>query len=128
MQDAISDLQDSLPSLRKTVVIPNIYSDYKTTDLENAVLWNDIKQGEGELFFEQVPFDHPLWILYSSGTSGHPKAIVQGHGGTILEHLKTFRLHKNISEQDRFFWHTSTSLASGWERVKSIGLLRLFLK
>ena len=67
-------------------------------------------RGEGaELRFEQVPFDHPLWVLYSSGTTGLPKAIVQGHGGILLEQLKK-RLHLDLRPGDRMFWFTTT----GW--------------
>src|SRR5918998_3065275 len=72
--------------------------------------WEDGFLRDGELEFEQVPFDHPLWVLYSSGTTGLPKAIVQGQGGILLEHLKKIHLHINLSSDDRFFWFTTT----GW--------------
>src|ERR671914_769685 len=62
------------------------------------------------LLFEQVPFDHPLWVLFSSGTTGLPKAIVQGHGGILLEQLKKLNLHSDLGPGDRFFWYTTT----GW--------------
>jgi acetoacetyl-CoA synthetase len=65
---------------------------------------------DGELSFERVPFDHPLWVLYSSGTTGLPKAIVQGQGGILLEHLKKLNLHVDAQAGDRLFWFTTT----GW--------------
>lgn len=67
-------------------------------------------QGEPELSFEAVPFAHPLYILYSSGTTGLPKPIVHGHGGILLEHFKSLALHCDLTEKDRFFWFTTT----GW--------------
>jgi acetoacetyl-CoA synthetase len=72
--------------------------------------WEDGFLGEPELDFEPVPFDHPLWVLYSSGTTGLPKAIVQGQGGILLEHLKKMYLHVDAHEGDRVFWFTTT----GW--------------
>jgi acetoacetyl-CoA synthetase len=76
-----------------------------------GITWQELlRRGEGsELRFEQVPFDHPLWVLYSSGTTGLPKAIVQGHGGILLEQLKK-RLHLDLRRGDRMFWFTTT----GW--------------
>ena len=72
--------------------------------------WEDGFLGAPELEFEPVPFDHPLWVLYSSGTTGLPKAIVQGQGGILLEHLKEMYLHVDAHEGDRVFWFTTT----GW--------------
>ncbi|MEA2313443.1 MAG: acetoacetyl-CoA synthetase [Solirubrobacteraceae bacterium] len=80
-------------------------------ELGATLTWSELERlGEGaEPRFEQVPFDHPLWVLYSSGTTGLPKAIVQGHGGILIEQLKK-RLHLDLRAGDRMFWFTTT----GW--------------
>jgi acetoacetyl-CoA synthetase len=111
-RETLAQLQAAMPSLASTVVLPYLDPEPDLSPLRDAIRWDELlASGEGtELGFERVPFDHPLWVLYSSGTTGLPKAIVQSQGGILLEHLKKLHLHVDAHPGDRLFWFTTT----GW--------------
>jgi acetoacetyl-CoA synthetase len=111
-RETLTKLQAEIPSLERTVVLPYLDPEPDLSPLRDAIRWDELlASGQGaELVFERVPFDHPLWVLYSSGTTGLPKAIVQSQGGILLEHLKKLHLHVDAHPGDRLFWFTTT----GW--------------
>ncbi len=106
--DEVAAIRASLPSLVATVVLP--YLDSSSVRVPQAMTWAELISQPAELAFEPVPFDQPLFVLYSSGTTGLPKPIVHGHGGILLEHLKIHALHHDLGPTDRFFWFSTT----GW--------------
>jgi acetoacetyl-CoA synthetase len=111
-RETLAQLQAAMPSLERTVILPYLDPDPDLSALSGATTWAELlAAGEGAApGFERVPFEHPLWVLYSSGTTGLPKAIVQSQGGILLEHLKKLHLHVDSHPGDRLFWFTTT----GW--------------
>jgi acetoacetyl-CoA synthetase len=106
----VAQLRRELPTLEATVVLPYRSAAFDPAGFPGAISWDELVSDSAPLTFEALPFDHPLYILYSSGTTGLPKAIVHGHGGILLEHWKMLALHHDLGPADRFFWYTTT----GW--------------
>jgi len=108
----LSRIVEQLPSVERAVVVPHLQSRPDLSRIRGAALLADFiaPHPPGPIAFEQLPFDHPLYIMFSSGTTGAPKCIVHGAGGTLLQHLKEHRLHCDIRPGDRVFYYTTC----GW--------------
>ncbi len=109
-RDMVREITSALPSLRDVILLPSKADAVQLPEKLTVARWASILAQPAAIQVEPVPFDHPLWVVYSSGTTGLPKPIVHGHGGIVLEMLKMMQLHNDIGPDDVFHWYSST----GW--------------
>lgn len=109
-EEKIKALARAMTSLRKIVICPNIHKSLDITELPHACFWQEFSKPATACTFTSLPFNHPIYIMFSSGTTGKPKCIVHGAGGTLLQHLKELGLHSDLRADDRLCFYTTC----GW--------------
>jgi len=113
--DRVKEIVDRIPHISRVVVSPYLTASPRLSTIRGACDWNDFSSASpppnpSPLRFERLPFDHPVYIMYSSGTTGFPKCMVHGAGGTLIQHLKEHVLHGDLTRDDRMFYFTTC----GW--------------